>query len=169
MNNDIVFLGRNEKKRGNSNKQHENIEESRLLTAGKTPLFLAKLFKLDQEKEGRSSYGFKPRTTKNFYTTQVRTREKVSRHHEPKTSVRLQKKITRKDFVFKDIIDNERLNSYGEYKTSVCLHFTFYEWELIVTETKLQLYFVIFSIIYQNFRSKLFPGAIFFLIYCSPE
>ena len=109
------FFRENANRRENSNKQRENLHESRVLqAAGKTPRLTEKLFKLDQEKDGYFSYSFEQQPKRIYHTVKARTRQNYSRLYGSKTSVQLKENFTPKDYVFREIIGNERLNSYGE-------------------------------------------------------
>lgn len=114
VNNNKWIFRENAKKREYSNKQRENIHGSSVLTAGETHRLLT-IFKLaDQEKDEHLSNSFKRQLKKTYHTAKARAKEKPLWQQRAKTSVQLRKKITRKDYVFRDITQNEILNSYGE-------------------------------------------------------
>lgn len=109
------FFHENEKKRLDSNNQRENIHETPLLTAGTSQHLLAKFFKPVKRLDGQL-----PHSLNSLIDQQAKAkRNHFLRHQKRKTSVRqLQPKTadrtTRKEFVFRDVIRKERLNSYGK-------------------------------------------------------
>ena len=115
-NNEKWRFRENAKKRHKSNNQRENIQGSRVLTAGASQSLMKKLFKLEQNKDEHLSYSFEHLLNKIYSDTAKPTRENSAQHHRLKTSVQLQENSTRKaDLVFRDVVGNERLNSYGRY------------------------------------------------------
>lgn len=98
----------------NSNKLRENVHESRVLATGINPLLKEMLFKFDHGKDGRSSYTSKYQPLTIYRTFEARTREHSSRLLRSETTVGLQQKSASKEYVFRDTIGHERLNSYGE-------------------------------------------------------
>lgn len=105
----------NEKKRLDSNNQRENIHGSLLLTAGTSQHLLAKFFKPVKKLDRQLPQSL----NSPIYQKATAKRNNFLRHQKRKTSVQqLQPKTadqtTRKDFVFRDVIRKERLNSYGK-------------------------------------------------------
>lgn len=76
---------------------------------------IEKLFKLD-EKDGYFTYSFQQQPKRIYHTvrSKARTRRNYTRLYGSKTSVQLKENFTPKDYVFREIHGNERLNSYGK-------------------------------------------------------